>query len=130
MIYTSDHGEDIFDDKRNLFLHASPIPSYYQIHVPYIVWLSSGFRNIYPDLGLNAKANGDKYVASSRSYFHTLIDLAGISTPRFDPTASTVNAAYSTPVPVYLNDHNEAVPLIDCGIQEHDIDKLHRIGVL
>ena len=26
MLYTSDHGEDIFDDNRHLFLHASPVP--------------------------------------------------------------------------------------------------------
>lgn len=35
MLYTSDHGEDIFDDNRKLFLHASPVPSYYQLHVPF-----------------------------------------------------------------------------------------------
>ena len=33
MLYTSDHGEDIFDDSRHLFLHASPVPSYYQLHI-------------------------------------------------------------------------------------------------
>ena len=35
LIYTSDHGEDIFDDPRHLFLHASPVPSYYQLHIPF-----------------------------------------------------------------------------------------------
>ena len=29
------YGEDIFDDNRKLFLHASPVPSYYQLHVPF-----------------------------------------------------------------------------------------------
>ena len=32
MLYTSDHGEDIFDDHRHLFLHASPVPSYCTVH--------------------------------------------------------------------------------------------------
>ena len=40
MLYTSDHGEDIFDDDRKLFLHASPVPSYYQLHVPFLIWMS------------------------------------------------------------------------------------------
>lgn len=40
MLYASDHGEDIFDDKRNLFLHASPIPTYYQLHIPFVMWFS------------------------------------------------------------------------------------------
>lgn len=33
MIYLSDHGEDIFDDDRGRFLHASPTPTYYQIRM-------------------------------------------------------------------------------------------------
>ena len=32
MLYLSDHGEDIFDDARARYLHASPIPTYYQLH--------------------------------------------------------------------------------------------------
>lgn len=28
MLYVSDHGEDLFDDNRRLFLHASPQPSH------------------------------------------------------------------------------------------------------
>ena len=34
MLYTSDHGEDIFDDGRLRFLHASPSPTFTQLHVP------------------------------------------------------------------------------------------------
>ena len=44
MVYTSDHGEDIFDDARHLFLHASPLPSFWQLHVPLVVWTSSDYR--------------------------------------------------------------------------------------
>ena len=50
LIYTSDHGEDIFDDNRHLFLHASPVPSYYQIHVPFFIWMSDNYRQRYPSL--------------------------------------------------------------------------------
>ena len=41
MCYVSDHGEDIFDDSRQRFLHSSPIPTYYQLRVPFILWASS-----------------------------------------------------------------------------------------
>ena len=34
MLFVPDHGEDIFDDGRDRFLHASPSPTYWQIHVP------------------------------------------------------------------------------------------------
>lgn len=50
MLYVSDHGEDIFDDERRLFLHASPQPSYFQLHVPFIVWVSESFRNHNADM--------------------------------------------------------------------------------
>ena len=49
MLYTSDHGEDIFDDSRHLFLHASPVPSYYQLHVPFLIWMSDTYRETYPE---------------------------------------------------------------------------------
>ncbi len=129
MLYTSDHGEDIFDDSRNLFLHASPCPSYYQIHVPMILWMSPAYRAFRPEASANADANSRKFISSSISYFHTAIDLAGLSTPAFAPQYSIINAAYAPPAKLYLNDHNEAVPLSDCGLAEHDFIKLDSLGL-
>ena len=130
LIYTSDHGEDIFDDSRHLFLHASPIPSYYQIHVPYLVWMSPGYRTLYPHKTEAAQANAHKFVASSRSFFHTIMDIAGISTPVFDAASSTVHADYAPQRPIYLNDHNESISLESCGILKPDIEKLASLGIL
>lgn len=36
MLYTSDHGENIFDDSHKLFLHASPRASEYELHLSLI----------------------------------------------------------------------------------------------
>ena len=47
MLYLSDHGEDIFDDARARYLHASPIPTYYQLHIPYIIWFSDDYRTVF-----------------------------------------------------------------------------------
>lgn len=129
MIYTSDHGEDIFDDDRRLFLHASPIPSYWQIHVPFIVWLSDSYSSAYP---AKAKALGDntsRYVASSRVFFHSILDMAGIATPRLSPSFSVLDSGYTPGSAIYLNDHNEQVPLMQCGILEQDIENLARLGI-
>ncbi len=60
MLYTSDHGEDIFDDSRHLFLHASPVPSYYQLHVPFLIWMSDDYRETYPERWNTAIENKDK----------------------------------------------------------------------
>ncbi|MDE6109311.1 MAG: lipid A phosphoethanolamine transferase, partial [Muribaculaceae bacterium] len=40
MLFIPDHGEDIFDDSRHRFLHASPTPTYWQLHVPMVLWTS------------------------------------------------------------------------------------------
>lgn len=129
MLYTSDHGEDIFDDERGLFLHASPCPSYYQIHVPMLVWVSPGLDAAYPEFKRNAMNNAHRYVASSSAYFHTAMQLAGLKSPYMSPKKSLVSAEYAEPRPIYLNDHNEAVPLEDCGLMEHDFVKLDSLGV-
>ena len=81
MLYTSDHGENIFDDDRKLFLHASPTPSYYELHVPLIAWVSESYDRLYPGIHATLVANRHKPVASSASFFHSMLGLAGISTP-------------------------------------------------
>lgn len=130
MIYTSDHGEDIFDDDRHLFLHASPIPSYYQIHVPMLVWLGHSYRESYPSVSQAAESNKDRFVATSRAFFHSILDMAGISTPVADRTESILSPLYTPRSPMYLNDHNESVPLFDCGILHYDKDKLRTLGIV
>lgn len=129
MIYTSDHGEDIYDDDRKLFLHASPMPSYYQIHVPMLVWLSPLTAGSYPEMLSAAQANRDSIVSSSASYFHTLIQLAGLTTPYYSDSLSLVSATYKPGALKYLNDHNEAVPLNKSGLQHEDYLMLQSIGV-
>jgi len=124
LIYTSDHGEDIYDDSRRLFLHASPCPSYYQIHVPFFMWLSPEYIRKYPSILKAAEENSDKFVASSQAYFHTLMEMAGIRSPRLDGQSSLVNAAYSPLPPRYLNDHNKSVTWEDAGLLPRDFQKI------
>lgn len=129
MIYTSDHGEDIFDDSRHLFLHASPVPSYYQLHVPFMVWTDERFAAANPKIIDALRQNSTRFVASSKSFFHTLLDLAGLSTPRYDATASVASPAYREQKAVYLNDHNDMVDLIDCGILDYDVARLDSLQI-
>lgn len=129
MLYTSDHGEDIFDDNRHLFLHASPVPSYYQIHVPFLVWMSDSYRRNYPALLTNAEANKQKNISSSASFFQTMLELGGVETPYRNDSLSVTNALYTEKPGVYLNDHNEARPLDDIGMREEDFDMLQKKGI-
>ena len=130
MLYTSDHGEDIFDDDRHLFLHASPVPSYYQIHVPFLIWMSDNYRKNYPDLFKNAEINRQKNISSSASFFQTMLELGGIDTPSRNDSLSVINASYTEKNRVYLNDHNEARSLNDIGMREEDFIMLQTKGIV
>ena len=129
MIYLSDHGEDIFDDKRNRFLHASPVPTYWQIHVPLIIWMSPQFKEAYPMLYANANNNSGKNVSSSRSVFDTMMQLGGIITPYADKTKSLIDSAYTETPRLYLNDHNKAVNLEKAGLRNYDYEMLKQKNI-
>lgn len=126
MLYTSDHGEDIFDDSRRLFLHASPVPSYYQLHVPLLVWMSESYVKNYPVLLEAAQANREKNISSSRSFFQTMLELGGIETPYRNDSLSVTNALLTEKHRVYLNDHNEARSLDDIGLGKEDFEMLDK----
>lgn len=129
VLYLSDHGEDIFDDYRGRFLHASPTPTFEQLHVPMMVWLSQQYSAANPEIVRALNGNVDKNVSSSRSVFHTLMSLAHISSPRYRAEASVCDSAYTEPTRVYLTDYNEAVTLTQSGLREVDFEqfKLHSI---
>lgn len=129
LIYTSDHGEDIFDDARHRFLHSSPVPTYYQIHVPLLVWTSEKFEEAYPERVAALKANAAKDVSTSISLFHTIVDMAGVKTPMYDMTKSLMSPAYSSPRRRYLNDYNESVELVNSGLWEEDIMQLRKRNI-
>lgn len=128
LMYVSDHGEDIYDDARGRFLHASPVPTYWQLHVPMILWMSDELRSTYPDMWAAAQKNGAREASSSRSVYHTLLDLAGVRTANFSARASLVSPEYAPAPYTYLNDYNESVPLRICGLREPDFIQLEKHG--
>lgn len=114
MIYTSDHGEDLYDDEMQRFLHASPLPTYPQVRVPLLLWCSESYDTIAPDALATARTMSELPVSSTKSLFHTLLDLAGVQTPILNTAQSLIRPEYTPPIePLYLNDHNEAVKLSD-----------------
>lgn len=130
MLYFSDHGEDIFDDPRNRFLHSSPVPTSYQIHVPMLLWVSNELDAAYPDLLGSARAHRDLDISSSGSIFDTMQDIAGISGPFSDHTKSIVSPAFRPATHrVYLNDYNEGVPIRSCGLRDYDLENFQKTGI-
>ena len=113
MLYTSDHGENIFDDERCLFLHAAPKASDYELHVPFIIWTSEGFSKQYPDILKALGENRTKQVQSSLSAFHTMLGIGGIQTRYRKDEYSVASDKYHPLKLLYLDDHDEAIPQED-----------------
>lgn len=123
VVYTSDHGEDIFDDARGRFLHASPTPTFTQLHVPFVIWTSDAYRKSFPDIDSQLSRHSSDNVSSSASVFPTVLSLAGIVSPKVNPALDLTSPYYSEPSRHYLNDYNEAVGLEKAGFRNFDCDR-------
>lgn len=128
MFYLSDHGEDIFDDSRNRYLHASPIPTYYQLHIPYVIWFSDVYQETFPSKYQQAKSHSHLPV-STNHVFHTMLDLAGVQTSESDSTLALTNPAFTVLDRMYLDDHDEPIPFWKIGLKEADFRMLDKWNI-
>lgn len=128
LLYTSDHGEDLLDDRRNRFLHSSPVPTFYQLHVPYVLWVSDGYAARYPDIVERAQANASRPITSN-TFFHTALSVGGIDTPYRNDTLSVVGPGFRETPRCYLNDHNKPVRLDKVGFKKEDIARFRQLGL-
>ena len=117
MVYTSDHGEDIFDDARHLFLHASPFPSFWQLHVPLIVWTSPTYRQRHDAITSALDANRHK-AAESNSVFHTLLTMGGVTTSYRNDSLSLASPTYTSHRRLFIDDHNQPRTYRECMTEE------------
>ena len=128
LLYTSDHGEDIYDDARNLFLHASPWPSYYQLHTPFLIWTDSTYSRMHPERVERMKARTAEPIQSD-CVFPTMLGLGGISTPYGQDSLALTSERYVTKQQrTYLNDHNEPVTLQHC-LEKEDFRAMEKNGM-
>ena len=128
MLYLSDHGEDIFDDSRERYLHASPIPTYYQLHIPYIIWFSESYRETFPDKYQTALAH-EAVPVSTNSVFHTMLDIASVKTDQTDSTLALTNKGFVVRDRMYLGDHDEPVPFWKIGLKKADFIMLDKMKI-
>jgi glucan phosphoethanolaminetransferase (alkaline phosphatase superfamily) len=125
LMYISDHGEDLMDDKRQLLLHSSPHPTYYQLHVPMLIWFSESFQQNFQHK-VNEAARHKEAPLTSSVVFHSLLDIASIRTPFADSSLSVVSPDLSVQKRMYLNDYDQAVDFIDAGLKAEDIEMLKK----
>ncbi len=129
LLYCADHGEDLYDDRRGRFLHASPTTTAYQLHVASFSWFSARYRLLFPEKVAAAEANASA-PATTHFMYHTIADIASIEGDFCDRRASLVSPLYDRKAPRrYLNDHNEAVPFSRTGLREEDYAVFRRAGI-
>ena len=129
LLYCADHGEDLIDDDRERFLHASPTTTAYQLYVASLAWFSDAYRRNFPAKAAAAGIN-ETAPATTHALFHTMADMASIRGRFVDPTVSLVNPGYDRKRPRrYLNDHSEAVPFRKTGLEPEDMEVFARFGI-
>ena len=129
LLYCADHGEDLIDDDRERFLHASPTTTAYQLYVASLAWFSEDYRTHFPEKAAAAEAN-ETAPATTHALFHTMADMASIRGRFLTTKVSLVSPDFDRTAPRrYLNDHNEAVPFRKTGLGPEDMEVFRRYGI-
>lgn len=73
LIYLSDHGEEVFD-QRDFDGHAYEKVSTYMVEIPFLVWISDNYKSKRPDLVFEKNRS-----FSTEDLLYSLSDFAGLS---------------------------------------------------
>jgi glucan phosphoethanolaminetransferase (alkaline phosphatase superfamily) len=90
IFYIADHGDNLFDDSKDKFLHADPIPSKWVAHIPFMVWYSDQYKSLFPDRIKNLTEHKN-YKTGSDDVFHSLAEMGCLSFASLDTSKSVAN---------------------------------------
>ena len=118
VIYVPDHGEAVYDEG-GFSGHIEENPSRHMIEIPVIMWASDKFKEKYPEKWAEIKsAVNEPYM--SDDMIHTVLDLADIQTPDFDPARSIVNARFNASRPRIFNDLDYDTQILTGNVPDED----------
>lgn len=91
MLYFSDHGESL--GEQNMYLHGAPyiISPSEQRHVPFMLWLSKGFRSRFA-IDYKCLAARSDQVFSHDNVFHSVLGMLNINTAVYNPALDLFHA--------------------------------------
>lgn len=105
LYYLSDHGENLYDDNRNLFQHEPVKPSTYIAHIPLFIWTSDSFNKFFPHKIHALRSHVGSRISSDNT-FNTIANMADLQFPSQDTTQSFANMAFKDTVRIILGgDH-------------------------
>lgn len=99
LIYASDHGENLLDDKRQLLGHA--LGNEFDLPTAAFIWLSDDLRSAHPEQ-VQALQRNSKARLSLSNLSHSLLDLAGIEAKGFDARSSVFSTAFEPKLRWYI----------------------------
>lgn len=84
LLYFSDHGEDIYDSTDARIMGHGPLANEPMTSVPFMLWTSKEFDRLRPDI--RAATTRPDYPLMDA--IHTMIDVASLTGPDYDPSKS------------------------------------------
>jgi glucan phosphoethanolaminetransferase (alkaline phosphatase superfamily) len=93
VFYISDHGEDLMDDSRERLTHGSDPPSVFVAHIPFFVWYSDNYKELFPDRISWLQMHKDRKTGTE-NVFPSLAQMASLSFPGLDTSKSILSASF------------------------------------
>ena len=94
-----------------------------------IIESSERYRTAFP-AKVAAAATNSAHATTTHAMYHTMADIASVEGAYCKPSVSLVSEEFDRTAPLrYLNDHNEAVPFTETGLNADDIELLRRAGI-
>jgi glucan phosphoethanolaminetransferase (alkaline phosphatase superfamily) len=93
VLFTSDHGENLYDDERSMFMHAGPHPTRRDTMVPLLFWANNAFTNAHAGKIAAMRAQVAAPI-NHLAVMPTLLDLAGIRYAGEDPAQSLASGRF------------------------------------
>jgi len=94
MVYFSDHGEQLWEDRSCPLGHGSPDPVLPEVRVPMLLWTSARWQEAHREQWTIAKERAPATKVGAKDLVPTLLDLVGIRSPAADTTRSLVRPGY------------------------------------
>lgn len=93
LVYLSDHGEIIYDD-RNEKGHPATTKASQVYEIPFLIWLSESYKKENSDLVHVVTSSLNRSYVSDDT-IHTLMDIFHVRSKRYDATKSIINSKFT-----------------------------------
>ena len=103
LVYFSDHGAAAYGPPYAADPHSG-VKSIHYYEIPFLIWLSQGFRAANPDYAVRWPQYTERR-SSLHDFAYTLAQLAGVTFSDYDPTRSLLSENF-TPRPRLVQDWN------------------------